>query len=98
MKLGLDISLNLSKIDKTRITTSSKGEKFLNINSFIDTDNQDQYGNNGMIVHKVSKEEKQQGVRGGIIGNTKVFWKDEQSQPQQQIKQDDPQFDDGMPF
>jgi hypothetical protein len=49
---------------------------------FIDLDELDQYGNSGMITQDVSKEEKQAGTKGAILGNGKVFWKDEGQAPQ----------------
>lgn len=98
MKIGVEISINLSKVDKSRITTSKKGEKFLNLTSFIDTYKKgtDQ---DDIITHKVSKEERQQGVRGGIVGNSKIFWQGESKQDTKpEVKQDDPGFDDDIPF
>jgi single-stranded DNA-binding protein len=77
---------------------------------FIDVDQDDQYGNNGMITQNVSKEEKEQGVKGNILGNCKVFWQDDSapSQPQQQGGYNPPaqassneppvDFDDDIPF
>ena len=62
----------------------------------------DQYGQNGMIVQSVSKEEKAQGVKGPILGNAKIFWSEngmqqQQQQPQQQQPVDDFVGDD-IPF
>jgi hypothetical protein len=34
-------------------------------------DEPDQYGNDGMIVQDVSKEEREQGIKGAILGNGK---------------------------
>jgi hypothetical protein len=50
---------------------------------FIDID-PDKYGNNGMITQAVTKEEKQAGQLGAILGNAKIFWNDSQQQQQQQ--------------
>lgn len=59
--------INLSKVDKTRLF---KGEKGIYLDLVIFTNPEaDQYGQNGMIVQSVSKEERQQGIKGEIIGN-----------------------------
>lgn len=80
-KVGVSIKLDVTKIDKNRLFSGQKGT-YLDATVFIDIDELDQYGNSGMITQDVSKEEKQQGVKGNILGNVKVFWKDQQ-QPQQ---------------
>ena len=79
-KVGVSIKLDVTKIDKSRLFSGQKGT-YLDATVFIDIDELDQYGNSGMVTQDVSKEEKQQGVKGNILGNVKVFWKD---QPQQQ--------------
>lgn len=82
-KIGVSIKLDVTKIDKNRLFSGQKGT-YLDATVFIDVDQLDQYGNSGMITQDVSKEEKQQGVKGNILGNCKVFWSDGGSQPQQQ--------------
>lgn len=61
----------LSKIDKERIFINKKGEKCLNI-THLETPN-DKYGNDYMIIEDVSKEERESGVKGTILGNGKIF-------------------------
>ena len=90
MKYGIKIKLDVSKIDKARLFAGQKG-KYLDATVFVDIDELDQYGNNGMITQDVSKEEKQQGVKGNILGNCKVFWNDSQQQTPQQARQQAPQ-------
>ena len=90
-KVGVSLKINVSEIDKARLFAGQKG-KYLDCTVFIDLDQLDQYGNSGMITQDVSKEEKQQGVKGNILGNCKVFWSDsgqaqrgfQQAPPQQQ--------------
>lgn len=79
MKIAVSISIDVTKIDKARLVKGAKGT-YLDLTGFIDLDEADQYGNNGMITQTVSKEEKAAGVRGPILGNSKVFWKDEGQQ------------------
>ena len=72
MKQTIDISLDVSKIDKTALYESPKtGKKYLNISVLI-RDEKDQYGNDGFIVQKISKERKASGEKGPILGNAKI--------------------------
>lgn len=79
MKIGVEIKIDVTKIDKARIFTGQKG-KYLTMTTFIDIDNQDQYGNNGMVTHKKDQNENQT----PILGNSKVFWSDANNQQQSQ--------------
>ena len=106
MKVGVSIKIDVTKIDKARIFDGQKG-KYIDLTTFIDLDQQDQYGNNGFVSQSVSKEEREQGVKTPILGNVKVFMKGDGSQqpnqatqPAQTVQQpqgfDD--FDDDIPF
>ena len=74
MKLGINVSIDVTKIDKARIHEGKKG-KYIDLTTFIDTDNADQYENNGFISQSTSKDEREQGVKTPILGNCKVFFK-----------------------
>ena len=70
-------SIDLSKIDKTKIVTTDKngnpfenGAKYLNVVVWIN-DEADQYGNNASIQISQSKEEREAGVKATYIGNLK---------------------------
>ena len=82
-KIGVAIKLDVSKIDKARLFKGAKG-MYLDATAFIDLDELDQYGNSGMITQDVTKEEKDSGTKGAILGNSKVFWRDggQQAAPQ----------------
>ena len=47
-KIGISIDINVSKILKERLYQGKQGV-YLNLTTFIDTENQDIYGNNGFI-------------------------------------------------
>ena len=85
-KVGVSLKVNLSAIDMQRIFQGQKGQ-YLDATVFIDLDQLDQYGNSGMITQDVKKEEKDQGVKGNILGNCKVFWSDSGQAPQQTVNQ-----------
>ena len=106
MKVGIKLKINVSQIEKARLFAGKKG-KYLDATVFVDIDNKDQYDNNGMITQDVTKEEKDQGAKGPILGNVQVFWRDDNNQKEQAhsqgvqqaqatIEQDD--FDDDIPF
>ncbi len=81
-KIALALKINLSQIDMARAFQGKKGQ-YLDATIFVEMDELDQYGNSGMITQDVSKEEKQQGVKGNILGNGKVFWVENGQAPQQ---------------
>ncbi len=85
-KVALALKINVSQIDKARLFAGAKGQ-YLDCTIFVDLDQLDQYGNSGMITQDVSKEEKQQGVKGNILGNGKVFWAEGLAMPQVQGQQ-----------
>lgn len=84
MKLGIEISIDVTKIDKDRIYEGKKG-KYLTMTTFVDVDNKDQYENNGMVTHKKKEGEKS----APILGNVKVFWTDsgQMPKPKQAVKE-----------
>ena len=106
-KIGVNMSLDVTKIDKARLVKGAKGT-YLDVTVFIDIDQKDQYDNNGMITQNVTKEEKEAGTRGNILGNCKVFWREDAApqqqatKPQQQVAQtpapDSSDFDSDVPF
>lgn len=113
MKIGIEVRIDVTKIDKARLYVGKKG-KYLTMTTFIDTDNPDQYENHGFIAHKQTKEESDSKTHTPILGNCKVFYKDKDGgsqhvhqqgmdqaqqamQPQQAPSQDD-SFDDDIPF
>ena len=73
-KVGVSVKIDVTKIDKARLFKGEKGT-YLDLTTFIDLDNQDDYGNNGFIAHSVNQEEREQGVKGDILGNVKVFYR-----------------------
>jgi len=106
-KVGISLKIDVSKIDKNRLFKGEKGI-YLDATAFVDLDNLDQYGNSGMITQDVSKEEKESGTQGPILGNSKVFWKGEgrrehqntpyQSPSDARGKKEQESFDDDVPF
>lgn len=72
-KIGVSLKINVSQIEKERLFAGSKG-KYLDMTVFIDLEEFDQYGNSGMVTQDITKDEKSNGVKAPILGNSKVFW------------------------
>ena len=79
MKVGIEVQIDVSKIDKARLYKGAKGN-YLTLTTFVNLDEKDQYENNGFITQKKNKDE--QGNM-PILGNVKVFWTDGGQAPQQ---------------
>jgi len=75
-KIGLNISIDVTKIDKAHLIEGKKG-KYLNLTAFINLDEEDQYGNHGMVTQGLSKEARDSGQKGAILGNGKLFWRED---------------------
>ena len=82
MKLGINIKIDVTKIDKSRLFKGKQGI-YLDLTTFIDTDNPGKFGDHGFISQETSKEEREQGVQTPILGNVKVFHGLGQGQPSQ---------------
>jgi len=91
MKIGISIKLDVTKIDKARLFKGEKGT-YLDLTTFVELDEQDQYGNNGFISQSQTKEEREaKSPHTPILGNVKVFYKGETEQQRRQG------YEEGMP-
>ena len=101
MRIGLEIKVNVSKLDKSKLFEGKTG-KWLTLKTFINTEEQDQYGNNSFITESPTEEEKIGKVKLPIVGNSKIFWKEQQQQPQNNgftpRPASQPEPDDDIPF
>ena len=97
MKVGLNVRINVSKIDKSKLYKGEKGV-YLNMTTFVDLDQEDEYGNNGFISMEQSKEQRDAGEQSVILGNVKKFWIDgaTASAPQSDISFEE--LDEDIPF
>ena len=95
MKYGINLKIDVSKIDKAKLFKGEKGT-YLDATVFVDVDNKDQYDSNGMITQSWKDAIKGQTP---ILGNCKVFWSDSGEgvgTPQPKVDQD--AFEDDIPF
>lgn len=79
-------SINLSKIDKSKLVKTDKngqpfqnGAIYLNVQVAIN-DQVDEYGNNASISINQSKEERESGIKKTYIGNLKEVWSNEKTE------------------
>lgn len=85
MRLGVSVRIDVTKIDKSRLFKGEKGT-YLDLTTFIDTEEKDKYDNHGFISQSTTKDERTAGVQTPILGNVRVFHREGmgQSTPQQQ--------------
>lgn len=76
MKIGVNLRINLDKVDESKVFNGKKG-RYLDMTAFIDIDNFGQYGDNGMI----KQDSKEGDTDGAILGNATLFWNDSQPLP-----------------
>jgi hypothetical protein len=67
----VSLKIDVTKIDKARLYKGQKGT-YLDATVYL-LDEPDEYGNSGMITQSVSKEERESGVKGAILGNVKIL-------------------------
>jgi len=91
----IKIKINVNNIDKNRLF---KGEKGTYLNAVLIPTPDNQY-NDYMIVEDISKEERERGTKGNILGNAKEFKSDSQQHTKQdnQVNSDEIKEDD-LPF
>ena len=93
------IKLNVSKVDKTHLFQGKNG-KYLDVVLMPNRDGTDQYGNDFMAVQGVSKEARDAGVKGAILGNARWLGTKIASKPavKPQPTPEDSSEDDKLPF
>jgi len=67
----ISVRIDVMKIDKAKLFKGEKGT-YLDV-VLLMRDQVDAYGNNGMVVQQVTKEERAAGVKGAILGNAKII-------------------------
>ena len=69
------ISIDLSKLDKSKIVNGKNGQKYYNLNIGIN-DLSDNYGNNIQVTEPQTLEQRAAKEPKTFYGNGKVFWTD----------------------
>ena len=69
------ISIDLAKLDKSKIVEGKNGQKYYNLSISIN-DATDNYGNNVSVTEPQNKEQRDNKEQRTFYGNGKVFWTD----------------------
>lgn len=89
-KIGVSLKIDVTKIEKDRLHKGAKGT-YLDATVFLDLSEKDKYGQSGMIAQSVSKEERDSGVKGAILGNGTIFYAEGIDMPRDGAAQPAPQ-------
>jgi len=76
MKIGVNLKIDVTKLDKTKFFKAKTGAVYADLTVFIDPNQEDQYGYHGGITQALTKDERDAKVKPNYLGNAKVFWKD----------------------
>jgi hypothetical protein len=94
-KLKITANINVKRINKARIKTKAgKDGAYLDL-CFIERE--DQYGNAGFVCEGLSRDEREAGEKGNIIGNWRYVGEKPASKPARQTPPPDME-DDDIPF
>lgn len=76
MKLAVNFSIDVTKLDKKRFYQGKNGAKYANLTCFITPEEPNQFGDHGGIKEATTKEERDQGKDKELpfVGNVKAFW------------------------
>lgn len=77
-------SIDLMKIDKSKIITHANGCKYLNIDITVN-DEKDQYQNDVSVAVSQTKEERDLKLKKTYLGNGKTVWESEKKQTTEQV-------------
>jgi len=83
MMANISVKIDVTKIDKTAMFKGAKGT-YIDVILLENRDGTDQYGNDYMVVQGLSKERREAGEKGPILGNAKVFGQRQQQPPARQ--------------
>ena len=97
MKVGISVRIDVTKIDKSRLYKGAKGT-YLDLTTFVDTEQQDQYENNGFISQSLTKEEREAKYQTPILGNVKVFYTDSTTTAPAVAAMSIDELDEDIPF
>lgn len=94
--MAIKLKIDVSKISKADLYEGKKGV-YLDAVLYENRDGQSQYGDDGYVVQGITKEKREAGERGPIIGN----WRHMEVQakaPAKSAPRDEEQGDQDIPF
>jgi hypothetical protein len=100
----ISASIDLSKIDKSKVQTVDKngkpfknGAKYLNVSITIN-DEADQYGNHASIKVNQTKDERDRGEATVYLGNGKIVWQSDVPSNTPRVDNSASMAEDDLPF
>ncbi len=94
----ISASIDLSKIDKAKITEGKNGAKYYNILISVN-DEKNQFGQDVSISENQSKEDRDGGVKKNYLGNGKTIWSGQVLKKQTSAPvENTPYNNDDLPF
>lgn len=78
-KMILGVSVDVTKLDKTKFITGKKGGVYANLTIFVNNE-KDQYGNDCSVTQSQTKEERDAKAKSVFVGNGKINWEDPNGQ------------------
>lgn len=75
----ISVSIDLNKLDKSRIVEGKNGAKYYNFTINVN-DEKDQYGNDASVTISQTAEERQEKAQRTFVGNGRVVWSNNSSQ------------------
>jgi hypothetical protein len=90
-------NINLASIDKSRLVKGKKGT-YGDFVIHLSGKEPDQYGNEGFITQRPSKEEREAKQQMPILGNVKIVWEDADQPSPQPEPQKPTEDNDELPF
>jgi len=92
----ISASIDLTKIDKSKIIEGKKGGKYYQVSIFVD-EGADQYGNNVRICDNQTKEQREAKEKLIYLGNGRTVWVPKHSEPTE-IERPQNKDDQDLPF
>ena len=74
----ISVSIDLNKLEKSRIVEGKNGAKYYNFTINVN-DEKDQYGNDASVTISQTAEERQAKARCTFVGNGRVVWSNNSS-------------------
>ena len=93
----LSVSLDLSKIDKSKIVDGKNGGKYLNLTISVN-DQDDNFGNNVSVWSSQSKEEREAKANRLFLGNGRKIWENNESENKPVAKKAKVVEEEDLPF
>lgn len=88
------VRIDVKKLLKQHFYEGEKGT-YCELVLMENRDGEDQYGNSHMVVQGVTKEDREAGVKGPIVGNAKIFGKRDSGQRRQESGRSNPRPNKG---